>query len=135
MKKKIKIVTHGNTWVDTSTPIVCPECASLNIKEYTHDNSEWYGPFYINHSEKICFCEDCNCHFKISKDKKSISRVCVDKIFGIISMISAVIFAILAIFSCIFWGCNNPLPAPMVIAIIADSIIGIISLFIWLMTT
>lgn len=131
MKKKIKVVTHGNTWIDTSTPIVCPECASLNVKEHIHNNSEWHGPFLVGYTEKICSCKDCNCRFKISKDKKSINRICVDEISGIIALCSFFIFIVLTIISAIF----SSLPPLMAITIITSFIITIVSFFIWLITS
>lgn len=135
MKKKVKIVTHGSTWIDTSAPIVCPECASLNIKEYTYNDSEWHGPFLVGYSEKICSCEDCNCRFKISKDKKHINDCCWDELFGIIALCSFIILVVLMIISAIFWNDDKPLPVPMTIAIITDFIITIISFLIWLITS
>lgn len=135
MKKRVKIVTHGSSWIDTSAPIVCPECASLNVKEYTYNDSEWHGPFLVSYSEKICSCEDCNCRFKISKDKKSINDCCWDELSGIIALYSVIILVVLMIISAIFWNDDKPLPVPMTIAIITDFIITIISFLIWLITS
>lgn len=130
--KRVKILKHGDQWVDTSAPIVCPECASLNVKEYTYNDSEWHGLFLVGYSEKICSCEDCNCRFKISKDKKSINDCCWDELFGIIALCSVIILVILMMISAIFWNDDKPLPVPMTIAIITDFIITIISFLIWL---
>ena len=134
MKKKIEIVSHVNTWIDPSTPIVCPECASLNVKEYTYNNSEQHGPFRIGYSEKICSCEDCNCRFKISKDKKSINDCCWDELSAAIAIISGIIFLILVIIWANLWNDDKQLPLPMTIAIITDAIIGFISFLVWLVT-
>lgn len=134
MKKKIKVVTHGNTWIDTSTPIVCPECASLNVKEYTHNNSEWHGPFLVGYTEKIYSCKDCNCQFKMGKDKTSIRNCCWDEISGIIALCSLIIFVVLVIICVIFWN-NVALPPLMTIAIIVSFIIAVVSFFIWIITS
>lgn len=134
MRKKIKVVTHGSTWIDTSTPTVCPECASLNIKEYTYNNSEWHGPFLIGYSKKICTCEDCGCRFKINKDKTSINDCCWDELSATILIISFCIFLVLVLIWAIFLNDDKSLPLSMTIAIIVDSIIMIISFFIWLIT-
>lgn len=134
MKKKVKIVTHGSTWIDTSAPIVCPECASLNVKEYTYNDSEWHGPFLVGYSEKICSCEDCNCRFKISKDKKYIDDCCWDELSAAVAIISGIIFLILVIIWANLWNNDKQLPLPMIIAIITDAIIGFISFLVWLVT-
>lgn len=133
MRKKAKIVTHGNTWIDTSAPIVCPECASLNVKEYTYNDSEWHGPFLIGYEKKIYSCKDCDCRFKISKDKKSIKNYCLDELSGIIALCSVIILIVLVIISNIFWNDDLPLPMAMAIAITVGFIITLISFIIWLM--
>lgn len=134
MKKKVKIVTHGSTWIDTSAPIVCPECASLNVKEYTYNNSEWHGPFLVGYSKKICTCEDCDCRFKISKDEKSINDCCWDELSATIAIISTVIFLILVVIWSIFWNDDKPLPLPVSVALITSFVTGLISFIVWLIT-
>ena len=131
MKKKIEIASHGNTWVDTSAPIVCPECASLNVKEYTYNSSEWLGPFFIGYTEKIYSCEDCNCRFKINKDKTSIRNCCWDELFMWIFIFALILFLILVVISVSFWDNDNSLPLSMKITIIIDVIIAIISFLAW----
>lgn len=132
MKKKVEIVTHGNTWVDTSVPTVCPECGSLNVEEHTYNNSKWRGPFYINYSRKIYSCKDCNCSFKTSKDKKGIKRVEAGELSGIIALCSFIIFIILLIISFIFWNDENSLL--LTIAIIVNFSIIFVSSLVWLIT-
>lgn len=134
MKKKVKIITHGNTWIDTSTPIVCPECAGIKIKEDIYNSSEWHGPFKIGYSEKTYSCKDCNCHFKIGKGRTSIRGCMWDELFGGMLMFTLILLVILVIISMAFCGNDDSIPLSMKIAIIADVGMGIISLFAWLAT-
>lgn len=134
MKKKIEIITHGNTWIDTSDPVVCPECTSLNVKEDTHNSTRWRGPFKISYSGKTYSCKDCNCHFKIGKDKTSICDCSWDELSGGITLFTAILWVILITFSAVFWGDSDSLPLPMAIAIAVDSIITLTSFFTWLTT-
>lgn len=133
MKKKVEIITHGNTWIDTSTPIVCPECAGLNVKEDIYNNSEWRGPFKIGHSGKTYSCNDCNCCFKIDKGRTSIRGCMWDDLFFYIFLFTFILAVILLIISGIFWGnADDSLPLPMVIALITDVVILLISFISWL---
>ena len=134
MKKKIEIITHGNTWIDTSTPIVCPECAGLNVKEDIYNNSEWHGSFKIGHSGKIYSCKDCNCCFKIDKGRTSIRDCMWDDLFFGIFLSTLILGVILLITSSIFWGEDDSLPLPMVITLITDGVIWLISFIAWITT-
>ena len=134
MKKRVKIITHGNTWIDTSTPVVCPECAGINVKEDIYNSSEWHGPFKIGYSGKTYSCKDCNCHFKIGKGRTSIRGCMWDELFGGMLIFTLILLVILVIISNAFWGNDDSIPLSMEIAIIADIGMGIISLFVWLAT-
>lgn len=134
MKRKIEIITHGNTWIDTSIPIACPECAGLNVKEDVHNSTKWRGPFKISYSEKMYSCKDCNCHFKIDKDKTSIHDCSWDELFGWITLFTAILWAILIMISSIFWSNTDSLPLSMAVAIAIDTIIMVFSFFVWLVT-
>lgn len=130
--RKVKIISHGNTWIDTSTPIVCPECASLNVEEYIHDDSRWRGPFYIKHTEKVCQCNDCHCRFKLDGDRKRISDICWDAFFGYIALITIILFLTILIIALWLYHDSDIVP-PLMIAILFITLsISIISFFTWL---
>lgn len=132
MRQKVKIINHGNTWIDTSTPIICPECASLNIEKHMHDDSEWRGPFYIKHTEKVCQCNDCHCSFKLDTDKSKITDVCWDEIFGYIALITLILFLIILAVAVYFYHDSDTLPPLMTAMIFITFGICIISFVIWL---
>ena len=131
MKKKIKVVTHGNQWIDTIAPIVCPECASLDVKKYKNSDTNWSGPFHIKYERDECLCKTCNCRFVIGKERKSICDVSWDEIWFIIASITIIIFILLLAITVYIWGKEKP-PALMVIAISSDFGLFLLSFLAWI---
>lgn len=130
--RKIKIINHGNTWIDTSTPIVCPECASLNVKKDTFQDSRWHGPFKIENINQQFYCKDCNCRFSTDKEKRHIVDVCWDEIFGYIALITLVLFLIILVVAISLYHDSDTLP-PLITAMIFITFgICVTSFFIWL---
>lgn len=130
--KRVEILKHGDQWIDTTAPIVCPECASLEVKKYKNSNTDWSGPFSIRHEKDECLCEVCNCRFVIGKERKSISGVVWDEFWGAIALVTLVIFIILLIITaCVYHDRDWP-PTPMAIALFSDLGICAISFFGWL---
>lgn len=132
MRQKVKIIDHGNTWIDTSMPKVCPECASLNIKEYMHDDSRWRGPFYIKYIETVYQCNDCHCSFKLDKDRKKISDISLDEFFGYIALITFILFLITFAVALYLYHDSDTLPPLMTAVILISFGICIFSGVIWL---
>lgn len=130
--KRVEILKHGNQWIDTTAPIVCPECASLEIKEYKNSNTDWSGPFSIRHEKDECLCKTCNCRFVIGKERKSICGVVWDEFWGIIALVTLIIFIILLIITACLYHDRDWPPIPMAIALFSDLGICLVSFFGWL---
>lgn len=132
MRQKVKIIDHGNTWIDTSTPIVCPECASLNVKKNTFQESRWFGPFKVKSIEQEFYCKDCICRFKLEKDRKEISEICLSEFFGYIALITFILFLITLAVAVYLYHDSDTLPPVMTAMIFISSGICITSFVIWL---
>ena len=130
--KKVEILKHGDQWIDTKTPAVCPECASLEVKEYVNNSTHWAGPFKILHTKKECQCEICHCRFLIGKEEKSINDVSWEELFGYIAGITFLIFIVLIVITAGVWHDRDWPPIQMTIAIISDLIICVLSFLGWI---
>lgn len=130
--KRVEILKHGNQWIDTTAPIVCPECASLEVKKYKNSNTDWSGPFHIRYEKDECLCKTCNCRFVIGKERKSICSVSWDEFWGIVTLVTLVIFIILVIIAACIWHDRDWPPTPMMIVIFSDLGICALSSFGWL---
>lgn len=130
--RKVKIINHGNTWIDTTTPIVCPECASLNVKKDTFQDSRWHGPFKIKNISQQFYCKDCHCRFSTDKEKRHIVDVCWDEIYGYIALIALVLFLIILAVVVFLYHDSDTLPPLMTAMILISFGICVISFFIWL---
>ncbi len=102
------------------------------MKKYKNSNTEWAGPFYIKHEKDECLCNACNCRFVIGKERKSISDISWDELWGAIALITLVIFVILLIISTCIWHDRDWPPTPMTIAIFSNLGICIFSFVGWL---
>ena len=131
MRQKVKIIDHGNTWIDTSTPKVCPECASLNVKKNTFQDSEWYGPFKIEDISQQFYCKDCHCCFSTDKEKRHIVDVCWDDLFGYIALVTFVIFFILLIIIGVLCSISNEFPVLLLVAVSISFCVSIISFIVF----
>lgn len=127
MRQKVKIIDHGNTWIDTSMPKVCPECASLNVKENTFRDSGWIGPFRVKSIKQEFYCKDCKCRFSTNKEKRHIVDVCWEELSGYIALITFVISLILLIIIGILWGTGKDIPILLLVAVFSNIGVCIIS--------
>lgn len=127
MRQKVKIIDHGNTWVDTSTPKVCPECASLNVKENTFQDSGWLGPFKVESIKHEFYCKDCNCRFITDNEKKHIVDVCWEELSGYIALITFVISLILVIIIGVLIETDKEIPILLLVAVFSNIGVCIIS--------
>lgn len=130
--RKVKIISHGNTWIDTSTPIVCPECASLNVEKDTFQYSKWHGPFKIENISQQFYCKDCHCRFSIDKDRKKISTICLDAFCGYLALITIILFFTLLMIALYLYHDSDAVPLPMTVILFITLSISIISFFTWL---
>lgn len=112
--------------------MVCPECASLNVKEDIYNSTRWRGLFKISYSGKIYSCKDCNCNFKIGKDRTRICDCSWDELFGWMTLFTSILWIVLIIISVTIWGNADLLPSPMAAAIAVDTIMVLASLFTWI---
>lgn len=123
MRQKVKIIDHGNTWIDTSIPKVCPECASLNVKKNTFQDSGWLGPFKVKSIKHEFYCEDCKCRFSTDNEKRHIVGVCWEELPGYISLITFVFSLILLIIIGVLWGIG--IEIPVLLSVVALSNLGV----------
>lgn len=131
MRRKVKIIDHGNTWIDTSMPKVCPECASLNVKKNTFQNSGWHGPFKVKSIKQEFYCRDCKCRFSTGKEKRHIADVCWGDLFGYISFITFIIFSILLLITAVLYETSNEIPVLLSVATLSNFSVFIISLIVF----
>lgn len=134
MRQKVKIINHGNTWIDTSTPKVCPECASLNVKENTFQDSGWLGPFMVESIKQEFYCKDCNCRFSTNNEKRHIVDVCWEELPGYISLITFVISLILVIIVCVLWGTDKEIPILLLVAMFSNIGVCLISFIVFVLS-
>lgn len=135
MRQKVKIIDHGNTWVDTSMPKVCPECASLNVKKNKIQDSEWYGPFKVKSISQEFYCKDCNCRFSTDKEKRHIVDVCWGDLFGYIALVTFVIFFILLIITGVLCSISNEFPVLLLVAVSISFCVSIISFIVFVVSS
>lgn len=127
MRQKVKIIDHGNTWIDTSTPKVCPECASLNVKENIFRDSRWHGPFMVKSISQEFYCRDCKCRFSTNKEKRHIVDVSWDELSGYIALITFVISLILSIIIGILVETDKEIPILLLLAMFSSFGVCVIS--------
>lgn len=127
MRQKVKIIDHGNTWIDTSTPKVCPECASLNVKENTFRDSGWSGPFKVKSIKQEFYCKDCKCRFSTDKEKRHIVDVCWEDLSGYIVLITFVISLILLIIIGVLFETGKEIPILLLVAVFSNIGVFLIS--------
>lgn len=127
MKQRVIIIDHGNTWIDTSTPKVCPECASLNIKENKIQDSGWLGPFKVKSIKQEFYCKDCKCRFSTNKEKRHIIDVCWEDLSGYIALITFVISLILVITIGVLAETDKEIPILLLVAVFSNICVCIIS--------
>ncbi len=131
MRQKIKIIDHGNTWINTSTPKVCPECASLNVKENTFRDSNWYGPFKVRSIKQEFYCKECKCRFSTDKEKRHIVDVCWEDLSGYIALITFVISLILVIIIGVLIETDKEIPILLLVAVLSNIGVCIISFIVF----
>jgi ABC-type dipeptide/oligopeptide/nickel transport system permease component len=127
VRQKVKIIDHGNTWIDTSMPKVCPECASLNVKKNTFQNSGWHGPFKVKSIKYEFYCRDCKCRFSTNKEKRHIVDVCWEELPGYIALITFVISFILSIIIGVLVETDKEIPILLLVAMFSSFGVCIIS--------
>lgn len=135
MRQKVKIIDHGNTWIDTSTPKVCPECASLNVKENIFRDSRWHGPFMVKSISQEFYCRDCKCRFSTNKEKRHIVDVCWDELSGYIALITFVISLILVIIIGILCSISNEFPILLLVAVSISFCVSLISFMVFVVNS
>lgn len=135
MRQKVKIIDHGNTWIDTSTPKVCPECASLNVKENIFRDSRWHGPFRVKSISQEFYCRDCKCRFSTNKEKRHIIDVSWEELSGYISLITFVISLILLIIIGILLGTGKEIPILLLIAMLSNFGVCLISFVVFVVNS
>lgn len=131
MRRKVKIIDHGNTWIDTSMPKVCPECASLNVKKNTFQNSGWHGPFKVKSIKQEFYCRDCKCRFSTGKEKRHIVDVSWEDLSGSISLITFVVCLILLLIVGVLWGNDKEIPILLLVALFSNIGVCLISFMVF----
>ena len=135
MRRKVKIIDHGNTWIDTSMPKVCPECASLNVKKNTFQNSGWHGPFKVKSIKHEFYCRDCKCRFSTNKEKRHIVDVSWEDLSGSISLITFVVGLILLLIVGVLWGNDKEIPILLLVALFSNIGVCLISFMVFVVNT
>lgn len=101
MSKKWKVIKHGTNYVNTFSPIICPECGNLieKIDSVKNSSSEWFffDIFKKHWSEEHCVCPSCNCEISRQTNK----RLQVDW-SELLAFIIILFFAISIIALCVF---------------------------------
>lgn len=66
MSRKIKIITHGQEWIDPAPVILCPECGCehLSTDISHHLLPEIIGITFVRVSE-VKQCKTCGCEFEV----------------------------------------------------------------------
>ena len=135
MRRKVKIIDHGNTWIDTSMPKVCPECASLNVKTNTFQNSGWHGTFKVKSIKHEFYCRDCKCRFSTNKEKRHIVDVSWEDLSGSISLITFVVGLILLLIVGVLWGNDKEIPILLLVALFSNIGVCLISFMVFVVNT
>jgi hypothetical protein len=135
VRQKVKIIDHGNTWVDTSMPKVCPECASLNVKKNKIQDSEWYGPFKVKSISQEFYCRDCKCRFSTNKEKRHIVDVSWEELSGYIALITFMIFFILSLIIVVLYDTSNEVPALLSVATLSNFGVFLISFMVFVVNS
>jgi uncharacterized paraquat-inducible protein A len=131
VRQKVKIIDHGNTWIDTSTPKVCPECASLNVKENIFRDSRWHGPFMVKSISQEFYCRDCKCRFSTNKEKRHIVDVSWEELSGYIALITFIIFSILLLITAVLYGTSNEVPVLLSVATLSNFGVFLVSFVVF----
>lgn len=100
--KKYTVKKHGNMFVDTSEPIICPECGELVEDKGKYDcKSNWvfFDCFLIRTETTDYRCDNCKCQF-CEDPKMNIVRVDWYELFYIILL---TLCPLLWIVSIILW--------------------------------
>lgn len=98
MGKRYEVINHGEQWIDTSTPIICPECGEI-AKEISHGYTYkdfFRDTFKVRYNWNEYRCDNCKCDFK-DDDKhieKTIVSIKVEKLLSLIGIIISIIYII-----------------------------------------
>ena len=101
MEKRYEVTKHGEQWIDTSTPIVCPECGEIareTSHRYTHKDF-LRDTFRVRYDWNEYRCDNCKCNFKDSDKhtEKTIVDIEVGKLLSLIAFIIIFIYIIISI--------------------------------------
>lgn len=101
-KKRYSVSKHGNQWIDTSTPVICPECGEIVEHKSKQDNwcSYLRGTIKVKYEWYEYTCSNCKCSFEDTAEYVNTVRVIINKwkVVALIIFLLAFIYIGVAIF-------------------------------------